>query len=373
MLLEKRIKLVLLGLSAVCIGWMVFIEYSVVYRTYGQLEQSQATEDIQRCVDAIRREGHHLEVLASDWGAWDDTYRFIQDHNPEFQKTNLNPESMESADLNLLCLVDQSNSIVWYSAISTLTKSPLTLQAFSQPSLPPDHPLLTHHEGSDTARLLRTEHGVVLVASSPIFPSKKQGPALGTVIMGRFFGDANVEKLVQETHVRFTAWNLSANSLPAKVQEALARVSPDKPVVEPSPEADALHGYAVLQDIFGRPALLVDATIQRTITALGWDVTWLACMWLSVVILIVSATFFGFLNRSTVWPILRLCHRVTGLNLDGDPSRRIPVQGTDEISSLATAFNAILDRLAQETKRREQAESQVRQAKGEVHLAQTSV
>ena len=87
--------------------------------------------------------------------------------------------------------------------------------------------------------------------------------------------------------------------------------------------------------------------------------------------LIVWAAILGFLSQSVVWPIMRLCHRVTDLDLDGDLSRRLPVQGNDELGSLAAAFNAILDRLDLETKRRKQAESQVRLAKEEADLAET--
>jgi sensor domain CHASE-containing protein len=356
MLLEKRIKLVLMGLLALCVGWVAFIQYAVVYRTYTRLEQDQAMEDVERCINAIRRESYHLEVLADDWGSWDDMYRFVQDRNPEFDKATFTLEAIASIDLNLVCLIDPSNSIIRCITLDSRTKSPMAIQAFSQPALPPGHPLLTHQERGKAVRILRTEHGVMLVASCPILPTNEQGPARGTLIMGRYFNDANVEMLVQQTLIRFTAWNLSANSLPSNIREVAARTSPDKPLIELEPATDTLKGFVVLQDTFGEPALLVDATIPRAITDLGQESTLQACVWLLMVIVIVWASLFGFLNRSVVWPILRLRRQIATLNPDIDPSRRLPVQRDDEIGELARSFNATLDRLTQEDTRTRQAE-----------------
>jgi sensor domain CHASE-containing protein len=371
MLLQTRIKVVLLGLLTVCIAWTLVVQYWVVYRTYTQVQQAEATDDVRRCVDAIRREGYHLEVLASDWATWDDAYRYVEDRNPEFKATTLNLNSMESAHLNLLCLVDESNSVVWYSAMDHESGNPLTLQAFSQATLPSDHPLLTHREGRDTGQILKTERGMMLVASRPILPSNRQGPVRGTLIMGRFFSDANLEMLIQQTHIRFTAWNLSAQSLPAKVQEVLTKLAPGKILISADAEADSLQGYAILDDVFGQPALLVDATIPRTIAGPGLEATLLACLGLVTVAVIVWAVLLGFLNRYVVWPVLRLRRRIASLNLRDDPSARIAVQRDDEIGSLAVAFNTILDGLAEKSPHGHRRGSTPDKLQQEPHLVQT--
>jgi sensor domain CHASE-containing protein len=358
-----------MGLLALCVGWAAFIQYAVVYRTYTRLEQRQAMEDIQRCVDAIREAAYYLDVTASDWASWDDTYRFMEDRNPEYKNVNLNRDSMETVQLNLLCLVDTSGAVVWYSALDSMTKAGLQLNIFSQSTLPLDHPLLTLERQESLPRIIQTEHGVMLVASKPILQTGSQGQPRGTLIMGRFFSDANVERLIQQTHVPFVAWNLSSSTLPTKIQEVKARGSFYKPLIEPEPEADRLQGYTVLKDIFGQPALLVNMTIPRTITALGRESALYACIGLLAVLAIVWATLFAFLNRYVVWPILRLRYRTTMLNPDSHLSQRIPVQRNDEIGSLAMAFNALLDRLDEERKPRRQPGMPVQEA----HLAETRI
>jgi sensor domain CHASE-containing protein len=352
MLLQTRMKAVLLGLLVLGIAWMIFIQYAVVYRSYVRLEHLQAVDDVLRCIAAVRGQADHLETLANDWGAWDDMYRFAQDRNPEFKTMNLNATSMESADLDFLCVVDGSNSILWCCALDGMTRRPLTPEAFSQPSLADGHPLLAlSRQSADPIRLLRTEAGLVLIATRPIQPSSRQGQPQGTVIMGRLFSDAHIEKLVQQTHVQFTAWNPSAQSLPSRVQEAVARSRSGQVLVEPADvEADELHAYTVLSDLFGQPTLAIEATIPRTIAAAGQEATLRACLWIGTMAVIVFAVVGGFLNRYMIWPILRLHHKITDLHRAGDLSARIPLQRNDEIGSLAEAFNTVLDGLTERRK-----------------------
>ncbi len=352
MLLQTRIKAVLLGMLVIAITWTAFILYAVVYRTYAELERNLATEDVWRCVEAIRGEAEYLEGMASDWGAWDDMYRFVQDRNPEFKSIHLNPASMEAASLSLLCVVDQSNSILWCGALDGLTKSPLELQAFSRPSLPQGHPLVGHsQQNTNAARLLRTERGVMLVAFKPIVPGKSPSEPQGTVILGRFFSDRTVQKLIEQTHVRFTAWNPSAESLPHHVASVLSSTQMGKVRIErPDAEADVLEGYAVLPDVFGNPALVIDATVPRTITEKGKMATLQACFWILFAIGVLAAVIAVSIDRHVFWPILRLRRRITSLRPhDGGPAR-IEVQQHDEIGSLAEAFNTVLDGLTERRK-----------------------
>jgi sensor domain CHASE-containing protein len=373
MSLQTRVKAVLLGLLVLGIASVIFVQYTVVYCSYARLEHLRAVDDVLRCVAAIRGQADHLETLANDWGAWDDMYRFAQDHNPEFKTMNLNPTSMESADLDFLCVVDGSNSILWCCALDGMTRRPVTPRAFSQPSLADGHPLLVPSTRStDPLRLLRTEAGMMLMASRPIMPSSRQGQSRGTVIMGQLFSDAHIEELVQQTHVQFTAWNPSAQSLPSRVQNAVARSRPGKVLVEPAKvEADSLQAYTVLSDLFGQPTLVIEATIPRTITTAGQEAALRSCLWIGTVAVILAALLGGFLNRYMIWPILRLHRRIISLSRTDDLSARIQVERDDEIGSLAGAVNAVLDsRAAQSGHRQTSCQSG---PEDEARLAKTGV
>jgi len=57
----------------VSIGYL--LQRFILLPSYIELEQHQAKKDVGRCLEAIKRELHHLELLTDDWAAWNDTYR----------------------------------------------------------------------------------------------------------------------------------------------------------------------------------------------------------------------------------------------------------------------------------------------------------
>jgi len=52
--------------------------------------------------------------------------------------------------------------------------------------------------------------------------------------------------------------------------------------------------------------------------------------------------------RSFTRPVAKLEEVMTAMQADGDLSRRVDIQGTDEIGRMANAFNALADGFAEE-------------------------
>lgn len=53
------------------------VQCFIIFPSYTVLEQREAKKDIERCVEALQDDLGHLSMLAEDWAAWDNTYRFI--------------------------------------------------------------------------------------------------------------------------------------------------------------------------------------------------------------------------------------------------------------------------------------------------------
>jgi sensor domain CHASE-containing protein len=54
-----------------------------------------------------------VDSLAVDWAAWDDTYQFVQNPNPEYIQTNLLPDTYMLNNLNLIALVRSDGTVVY--------------------------------------------------------------------------------------------------------------------------------------------------------------------------------------------------------------------------------------------------------------------
>src|SRR4030042_4711594 len=92
MSLRSQITSLLIVLSIGLVAGTYAVEVVVVMPAFAKLEQQGAEQDVDRCLAALHRDIESLSNTANDWGAWDDTYQYIQDHNQAYAESNLTDE-----------------------------------------------------------------------------------------------------------------------------------------------------------------------------------------------------------------------------------------------------------------------------------------
>ncbi len=202
MSLKKKIILLLLGLFSLYALIEFAVQRFVLLPAFVQLEAETATSNTQRAVQALERDIELLVPSATDWGTWDDTYKFITDGNEAYREANLNVLALESLKANLVAFYTPEGRRVWGMGYDHDNERELALGALSADRLAVSHPLLAPHGEETVAGLLRTEAGVFLVASRPILTSEGQGPSRGQVVMGRLLNQAAIERFGTQTQVQ---------------------------------------------------------------------------------------------------------------------------------------------------------------------------
>ena len=56
---------------------------------FNQIEQRQAIKNVDSAAMSISAEISSLNGVVGDWAAWDETYEFIDNADPEYIETNL--------------------------------------------------------------------------------------------------------------------------------------------------------------------------------------------------------------------------------------------------------------------------------------------
>jgi sensor domain CHASE-containing protein len=96
MSLRLKVLLILSVVVVLYVGLYCGIQRLFVMPSFLEVEQNVAVKDVERCISALRREIHHLDLLTHDWAAWDDTCQFVEDRNSNYVKANLTPETFEN-------------------------------------------------------------------------------------------------------------------------------------------------------------------------------------------------------------------------------------------------------------------------------------
>ena len=112
--MKIRLKVIALigAIFAILVWAEVLVERHIVMPSFAQLERADAQTAMRRIVYGLDRTLTELELLATDWGNWEDTYRFVADHNSAFIAANISNIALRQLNVNVLMIVDRDGKLV---------------------------------------------------------------------------------------------------------------------------------------------------------------------------------------------------------------------------------------------------------------------
>lgn len=342
---------------------LVTIVSTTMLNGFARVERDDTLKNIQRVNDALSDEMSKLSLTVQDWSNWDDSYKFVDDKNKEFIRSNLQDQSLVNLKLGLMVYLDTQSQLVFGTEVD-LDKGVTT-------SLPPgfENYLLTGELKSDEANptkiagLLFVDNTPMLVVVRPIFNSDGQGPSHGTLIMGRPLNEETLKAIADRTHLQITVKQYNSPDLPADFQAARTALPLDQPasnLIKPLDD-NTIAGYVVLKDLANKPGLLLRIEVPRDIYQQGQ----LSLDFLIISLLVVSLIFglvtLLLLEKTVLAPLAYLSKNVKAIRTSQDLKARIQVKGKDELASLGQDINTMLAGLAQAQITQQESEERYRQ------------
>ena len=352
MSLRSQIASLLLVLSLAFVTMTYAVQALVVMPAFVELERQDASRDVNRCVDALERDVDNLSNLASDWGSWDETYQYAQDHNPTFVECNLIDEAFGNSHVNLICILDKDQKIVWGEARDIESLELIEVPSLFETLQDNQCPLAVKQniDGGSKGVLL-TERGPLLLASRAVITSKREGPPMGTVIMGRFLSEAEIESLADRTHVKLDVWACSAKNIPATAQANLdACVRTGEQQIEVY-DSKLLQAYTVMNDVYGKPAMLVRVHIPREVTIQGSMAAYVATGCSIAGGILTLLVMWIVLQWRIVGPLRAMAVHAVQVGSRDDLKARLQFDRSDEIGTLSIEFDRMVESLAQSRKK----------------------
>jgi signal transduction histidine kinase len=229
---------------------------------------------------------------------------------------------------------------------------PLVLGDFPADDLGDDHALILSKVSYNDTGIWLTERGAMLVSAKPVTDSRGLGPVRGTVIVGRLLRDVALEEdqyltdLQQQTEVQFDLWSAGSGLLESESVALEDLLAQEEPLVRVRDD-DELRAYAVLEDIQGRPALIVCATLPRLVTAQGERAVLSALISTTVAGGLFLLVLLRLLQSNVLNPIKQLTAHAVEIGHSEDPTQKLDLRRTDELGILANEFDSMIDKLAQ--------------------------
>lgn len=320
----------ILGLAAVLVGKLV------VMPSFAALERVDADTAMRRVSYALDMTLQRLQVSATDWGNWADTYQFVVDHNEAYSQANITPIGLRQLNVNALLIVDVEGRVVVSRELDPDTDQPLGLDLAAARALPANFPWRANlSRGQPASGLLRTNHGVLMLAAAPVLDGSGHGPARGMVILGRLVSSPQIE------------------SLGAQAQSALVMLppAPDAAPESITESSTVTRVYRTFNDIYARPVMTLRIDLPRDVTARGRTAVLYASAYLVLAAVIVLALVVVVLNRIILTPLASVTRHAITLGEGKDLTTRLDLRSDDEIGVLAREFDRMVARVAESRSR----------------------
>lgn len=348
-----RVKtIVILGLICVGVSGSIFITSQLILlNSFGQIEKQNTEANTQRVLNAISTEISHLDTInVNGWASWDDTYDFIVNNNTAYVESNLVDWTFQQGGINCMLFINSTGQLVYGEAFDLQNDTQIPLAA-DLTALVASYPLLwSFNSTSSYSRgiILLTE-GPLLFSSRPILTSTGLGPVRGALIMGEYLTQQKLTEFSSQVQLPLTLETFNDPRLPSDFQLARSSLSSQAPVSVKPLNGSMVAGYALLTDVFQNPILIIRADMARDIYSQG-QTTINYFMISSILWTIVFVGIVMLLLEKTVLSrLLSLSKKVSLIGSMEQKSTRVPIQGNDEITKLATSINDMLTEIENKT------------------------
>lgn len=344
MRLRRKTLLIIAFMLGLLIVLFSFVALAFMMDGFTKVEQQDTQKNINRVLEALSDELSAMSGYASDWGAWDESYEFVVNPNQSYIEKNLQDESAFNMGFNLFLIMNSSGGIVLIRSYDLENRTHVQASEGLEEHLSGNMPLLYHPDNkSHSAGIILLPEGLMLVASSPIMDNERIQPIRGSMIFGRYLNEAKIERLSRKTHLNITLQRFSDAQLPSDFEAARNSILVDNSIHISPLGNQSIAGYAILKDIYGKPAVLLRIEMPRAIYYQGiFSISYLLISFLAVG-LIISTISIMILDTLVLSRIMRLNADVNCIGASGKLSGRVTIEGRDELAGLACSINRMLE------------------------------
>ena len=309
----KSILLVLVTSVLLAAVGTILVVFIVLAR-FAELEKRDAETAMRRLSDTLSVAEDGIRRVALQWSRWDDAYAFMEDRNPAFVAKNMVDNSTRDSNVDTIAYLDLGGNLLAEVSDRPADQGPLPAGLFT---LAPDL-LSDARQGRDRIGLITIDGRVYLIAAMASLDGDGKLASRGVCVLLR----------------ELTTTVISELTSPMQVPVTIAAPGREVDTSEVTMVSDSQMRCRVrLTGLDGRPAALATIELPRPVHALGRS-TLRELMVAGVFALgVISILQLLLLEHSVLRRMVRLGREVDAQ--ESDPSKRITIDGDDEIGYLA--------------------------------------
>ncbi len=345
--LRFKVTSIVAGSFAVLFLTQFAVVRTILLRNFARLEEDRALVNAARLENALGSEITRLNDGSQNYSTWDETYRFVEGQNPKYVESQLYDSVFASLKTNAIAITNRSEKLLMHKGTDFYESRPLSSPPAFLKYVQFSTNALNRSNPSEMQGILTTSSGPMLVTSQPILKSEGTGKVNGVMSMGRFIDSQMLQQLSVTTQLTINLYRYDNAYVPEALQSVINTKLKDTKIASQVLGEKTIVSYVRINDVFGKPALILSAQSYRSIYAQGVE-SLNYYFWST---LLIGIAFCGLvLGLLEYFVLSRLSHLRKGIKAIGQAgtlSARVCLKGQDELTDLAQTINCTLDQLQQ--------------------------
>ncbi|SHO50843.1 sensor domain-containing diguanylate cyclase [Desulfopila aestuarii] len=324
----------------------------IVLDGYSRLENDKILESAEQVLRMVDDEVGQVKIVTGDWAPWDDTYQFVQDGNQDYIDDNLSDSTINNLPVDFIIYIGPERNLLYCKYVDPETEEDATCpNSIQQFALSPF--IQRSDENGETISGLAMLGDVpAIIAAAPIMTSQFTGPAMGTLLAGRFLFPKEIQRLATKIGLALQLESLAGSDLSEDFSLAREHLTTGagKAVVERI-DAKNIAAYSLLFDVQDSPILMLGIKTDRQIFAEGKKSLLYIIIAICITGLVCIVATMLFLETRVLSRVVRLNHEVQDIGTSGNLLKKATVEGKDELAGLSSAINQMVDSVRISTER----------------------
>jgi signal transduction histidine kinase len=308
--------------------------------SYLEIEQNSIENNISKVRNIISSNLDNLTKIGRDWSEWDDTYKFVEDRNSNYIKSNLLYKTFADLYLNIIIFYNENGEIVFgrYYDLSTAKEIPLPGKYTNGEYYKFFDSCLTVNIKGFNGIICDSDSGVFFLTALPILNTLGQGPRKGILIMSYRFNSIEISKIskVMGYPLKLTLYH------PRSDKGTYNKSGINVSVLD----NNFIKGSILINDIFGRHVVQIESVFPRTYFSQGQNGLVFFMVYFIFVIIITTLITMIFIYNLVIKKIVRITNSIKSAGKDGKLFKKVNVTGKDEITILSNEFNSMLEKIS---------------------------
>ena len=351
MSLRKKILIILIVSLGVSFISLSLVSRYLLYHSYEDLEQKRTRKNLSLILSILYKQAQEIQTLTEIWSQWEgvDLIADAQYNKLPLEKFS---KAIWNLKLNFIAIIDKDGKPL-YLRINEPTQA-------SKMYYPSEHILrilsvLYSRYGPGDADNTTNTHSdnILTIVKCPMFIGsqyiqslKRPFQAPNKLVFGRCIDFNEIKNLAASMNVGLEIVVLNRENR-GFYTSIIKRIEESKDEILVHKKNDKIiEGYALLRDLYNRPAIIVKSYEQRIIFNYGKRITFIFQNFLIFIGLLIGLFTIWIFDRHIFSHIYRLKETVTQITKNRNLNVRVPETGPAELKELSKSFNEMIESLA---------------------------